>query len=65
MLLMWTQNGGVMPTRKQRIGLEFLAAKPDAEIDQSDIPEITDERWAGAIRGVFARSATVLKENSK
>ncbi len=32
-----------MPTSKQRKELEAFAAKPDAEIDLSDIPEITDE----------------------
>ncbi len=29
---------------------------PDAEIDTSDIPEITD--WSGAVRGLFARPET-------
>lgn len=47
-----------MPTRNQRKELEALAAKPDGEIGQSDIPEITDELSVGALRGVFARSAT-------
>jgi predicted DNA binding CopG/RHH family protein len=27
-------------------------------IDFSDIPEITDEQWSGAVRGVFARPET-------
>ena len=47
-----------MSTRKQRKELEALAAKPDDEIDLSDIPEVTDEQWAGAVRGVFTRPAT-------
>lgn len=33
-----------------------LVAKPDSEIDLSDIPEITD--WSGAVRGKFARPET-------
>lgn len=33
-----------------------LAAIPDAQIDTSDIPEITD--WTGAVRGLFARPQT-------
>jgi hypothetical protein len=33
--------------------LRALAAKRDAEIDTSDIPEITD--WRGAVRGRFYR----------
>ena len=34
----------------------LIAARPDAEIDTSDIPEITD--WTGAVRGMFARPET-------
>jgi uncharacterized protein (DUF4415 family) len=30
-------------------------AKPDSEIDTSDIPEITEERFATGIRGKFYR----------
>jgi uncharacterized protein (DUF4415 family) len=33
-------------TRKQRAELEALGAKPDSEIDYSDIPELTDEQLA-------------------
>ncbi len=47
-----------MPTRKQTTELEALAAMPDKEIDFSDIPEITDQQWAGAVRGLFARPQT-------
>lgn len=31
-------------------------ARPDSQIDTSDIPEITD--WTGAVRGLFARPET-------
>ena len=35
---------------------QVIAARPDSQIDTSDIPEITD--WTGAVRGLFARPAT-------
>lgn len=35
--------------------LAALKAMPDAEIDTSDIPEITDEQWAAARRGALYR----------
>ena len=33
-----------------------LAAKPDDQIDTSDIPETTD--WSGGVRGLFTRPET-------
>jgi len=47
-----------MPTKKQKKELEALAAIPDEAIDFSEIPEITDKQWAGAVRGLFARPET-------
>ena len=47
-----------MPTKKQKKKLEALAAMPDEKIDFSDIPEITDKQWAGAVRGLLARPET-------
>jgi len=35
--------------------LEALEALPDDEIDTSDIPEISDEAWAGVQRGALYR----------
>ncbi len=35
--------------------LKRLAARPDSEIDFSDIPEVTDEQWKHALRGRFYR----------
>lgn len=35
--------------------LNALAARPDSEIDTSDIPELTDEQWNNAERGRFYR----------
>ncbi len=42
-------------TRAQRTRLKALAARPDSEIDTSDIPEMTDEQWKHARRGHFYR----------
>ena len=47
-----------MPTKKQKKELEALAAMPDEKIDFSDIPEITEQQWDGAVRGLFARPET-------
>jgi len=47
-----------MRTKKQIKELKALAAIPDEKIDFSDIPEITDEQWKGAVRGLFARPET-------
>lgn len=52
------RNGDVMPTRKQKKELEALAAMPDYQIDFSDIPEMTDQQWKGAVGGLFARTGT-------
>ena len=35
--------------------LAALAAKPENEIDFSDIPPITEQDWTGAVRGKFYR----------
>jgi uncharacterized protein (DUF4415 family) len=35
--------------------LAMLAAKPESEIDYSDIPTSTKKDWAGAARGKFYR----------
>lgn len=37
--------------------LKALAARPDSEIDTSDIPELTEEQWKHAVRGRFYRPA--------
>lgn len=42
-------------THERRRALEQLAAQPEDGIDTSDIPELADERWAGAVRGRFYR----------
>lgn len=42
-------------TDARRANLKALAARPDSEIDTSDIPEMTDEQWKNAKRGHFYR----------
>ena len=42
-------------TRKQKAELKALAALPDAAIDTSDIPPLTEEFWRTAERGKFYR----------
>lgn len=40
-------------TDEQRAHLRALAARPDSEIDYSDIPPTTEEFWKNAVRGRF------------
>ena len=42
-------------TEAQKAHLKALAARPESEIDHSDIPPLTEEQWKGARRGVFYR----------
>ena len=39
-------------TEEQKAMLEALEAMPDDQIDYSDIPEMTDEEWSKARRGM-------------
>ena len=39
-------------TEEQKVELEALEAIPDDQIDYSDIPEMTDEEWSKARRGM-------------
>jgi uncharacterized protein (DUF4415 family) len=41
------------PARKRR--LAKLAEQPDAQIDRSDIPALSDEFWTKAVRNPFYR----------
>ena len=43
-------------TERRSVAAQTIRARPDAQIDTSDIPETTD--WAGGVRGLFARPAT-------
>ena len=42
-------------TEERRKELARLDALPADQIDTSDIPQLTDEQWAGAVRGRFYR----------
>ncbi len=42
-------------TDADRARLAALAARPDSEIDLSDIPELTEEDWKNAVRGKHYR----------
>ncbi len=44
-----------LPDSPREAGLNALAHKADDEIDDSDIPEKTDEQWSDAVRGKFYR----------
>jgi uncharacterized protein (DUF4415 family) len=48
---------GELPPRTDadRTRLAALAARPDSEIDLSDIPELTEEDWKNAVRGKHYR----------
>jgi len=42
-------------TEEDIASLKALAARPDSEIDFSDIPELTAEQWKTAVRGSLYR----------
>ena len=43
----------IAPARKRR--LQKLFARPDHDIDTSDIPELTEKFWKNAVRNPFYR----------
>ncbi|HTU53930.1 MAG TPA: BrnA antitoxin family protein [Acetobacteraceae bacterium] len=40
-------------TEEQKAELAALAARPESEIDHSDIPSLTEQFWKNAVRGRF------------
>jgi uncharacterized protein (DUF4415 family) len=46
---------GQPPSARVKRELAALAAKPDSEIDLSDIPELPPGAWKDAVRGRFYR----------
>jgi uncharacterized protein (DUF4415 family) len=40
-------------TETQKAELRTLFARPDSEIDYSDIPQLTEDFWENAVRGRF------------
>lgn len=54
-MVSYTLQGLPTLTKAQRAKLKAMAARPNSEIDTSDIPEMTDEQWKNAKRGKFYR----------
>lgn len=54
-MVRYTQQNRPPLTKAERARLKTVAARPDSEIDTSDIPEMTDEQWKNARRGHFYR----------
>jgi uncharacterized protein (DUF4415 family) len=54
-MVSYTQETLPELTKAQIAHLDALAARPDAEIDTSDIPELSAEKWKQGIRGRFYR----------
>jgi hypothetical protein len=52
-------------TKARRAKLKALAARPDSEIDASDIPEMTEQQWKNARRGHFYRSAQAADHGTR
>ena len=48
-------------TKADRAKLKALAARPDSEIETSDIPEMRDEQWKDAKRGHFHRLRRTIR----
>ena len=42
-------------TKAQEAELDALAARPDSEIDTTDIPPLTEEFWRNAVRNPFLK----------
>lgn len=54
-------------TAKQKAQMAALRARPDSEIDTSDIPQLTKEFWKNAVRNPFykpTKTATTVRVDS-
>lgn len=54
-------------TKKQKADLATLAARPDSEIDFSDIPPLTEDFWKNAVRGKYykpTKTSTTVRIDS-
>jgi uncharacterized protein (DUF4415 family) len=54
-------------TKRQKADLAALAARPDGEIDFSDIPPLTEEFWKNAARGKYykpTKTSTTVRIDS-
>ena len=52
-------------TEAQEANVKTLAARPESEIEYSDIPELTKERRKSARRGVFHLEGEALNHTVK
>lgn len=54
-------------TEEERTELKALAARPDSEIDYSDIPPLTESFWKNAVRNPFykpVKTSTTVRIDS-
>src|SRR5271170_3427154 len=54
-------------TKRQKASLAALAARPDSEIDFSDIPPLTEDFWKNAVRGKYykpTKTSTTVRIDS-
>jgi len=54
-------------TKRQKADLAALAARPDGEIDFSDIPPLTEDFWRNAARGKYykpTKTSTTVRIDS-
>lgn len=54
-------------TTKQQAEITALRARPDSEIDTSDIPELTEDFWKNAVRNPFykpTKTVTTVRVDS-
>jgi uncharacterized protein (DUF4415 family) len=54
-------------TKRQKADLAALAARPNSEIDFSDIPPLTDDFWKNAVRGKYykpTKTSTTVRIDS-
>ena len=54
-------------TKRRIADLAALAARPDSEIDFSDIPPLTDDFWKNAVRGKYykpTKTSTTVRIDS-
>jgi uncharacterized protein (DUF4415 family) len=54
-------------TKRQKADLASLSARPDSEIDFSDIPPLTENFWRNAVRGKYykpTKTSTTVRIDS-
>jgi uncharacterized protein (DUF4415 family) len=54
-------------TKRQKADVAALAARPDGEIDFSDIPPLTEDFWKNAVRGKYykpTKTSTTVRIDS-